>query len=534
MIQKPLQVYQGRRLINQMDKKIFGKFVETNKVFFSKKKNPSNNDRGSILVDLQSNNVFVVSLVMKVSSVVSRLLGYDLIVLSAIRTNAALKDVIHSYGPERIINSGLLIVYGFLKHFREIIKTTVKIKTGVDLVSLKIDNFHVGFHIYDAVLRRLGLATIDNMNLYHKFSTIVELSYFYGMLHYIDERHVRYAILPDNAYRAGLLFEILIQRMIPSIAGIDINGISMHKYESPEDYKHHCRKPDDELVQNILDNPALFAHAENYLAYRTSGQEKHHDTMRAYSKNKEAVDRLQLINTYNLDPNKKIVLIMAHIFCDAPHAFPKILFRDFKHWLINTCLKLAKNPHINFLIKDHPSAILYNEEGTLKRILDEYGFGDRIISQEINTKSLIHSVDVMVTCGGTSGMEFPCYGVPVLVGAKPSYSTFPYIVCPDTEEDYYAELDRIHEYERLSDEMMRIARVVLYIIQSVMKVEKGEIGLGSQEYYMGCTFDIDLFMKEMIEDCKEGSGYANLVSIMEKFLRGDYRNLIDEKKLMLS
>ncbi|MGC9975258.1 MAG: hypothetical protein ABSC57_00870 [Syntrophales bacterium] len=517
-----------------MDKELFRKFVESNKAFFSKKKNPVNKYRGSILVDLQSNNIFVVSLIMKISSVVSRLLGYDLVALSAIRTNAVLKDVINSYGPERIINSGLLIVYGCLRRFREIIKTTVKIKTGVDLVSLKIDNFHVGFHIYDAVLRRFRLATIDRMNLYHKFSTIAYLSYFYGLLHYIDQEHVRYAILPDNAYRAGLFFEILIQRMIPSITGIDINGISMHKYESPEDYKHHCRKPDDELARNILYNPTIYARAENYLAYRTSGHEKHHDTMRAYSKSKEEVARSQLITTYNLDPKKKIVLIMAHIFCDAPHAFPKILFRDFKHWLINTCLKLAKNPHINFLTKDHPSAILYNEEGTLKRILDEHGFGDRIISQEINTKSLIHSVDVMVTCGGTAGMEFPCYGVPVLVGAKPSYSTFPYIVCPETEDDYYAELDRIHEYKRLSDEMMRMARVVLYIIQSVMKVEKGEIGLGSQEFYLGCSFDIDLFMKEMIEDCQDGSAYANLASIMEKFLIGDYRNLIDEKKLMFS
>lgn len=516
-----------------MDKKIIKKFIATNKAFFSNIMSSAGKTKGSILVDLQSNNIFFVCLILKISSVISFLLGYDLIVISAIRTNSSLKDIIRSYGPRRIINSGCFFVNGFLKHFREVLEKGLKIKTGDDLVSLTVNEYRIGVHIYDAVLRRFGIPTIDQMNYYHRLSVITELSYFYGLLDYIEENKICFAVLPDNAYRGGIVSEILVQKSIPSTSGIDINGISIHKYESSEDYKHHCRTPDDEFVHIILNNPSLFLRAENYLAFRTSGQEKQHDTMRAYSSDKESINRSNLIKAYNVDPQKKIVLVMAHIFCDAPHSNPQMLFKDFKQWVINTCAHLAANPNVHFLVKDHPSTDLYNEQGTLKRILDEQGFGDRFVSQDINTESLIKSVDAMVTCGGTSGMEFPCYGVPVLLAAKPSYSTFPYVVCPQTKEDYYVELNRIHEYKKLTDDKIRMAKVVLFIIQSLMKVEKNEIGLGSQAYYMGCEFNVDLFLQEMIHDCEDGTGYAHLTSIMKTFLMGNYKNLIDDKKLLI-
>ena len=277
--------------------------------------------------------------------------------------------------------------------------------------------------------------------------------------------------------------------------------------------------------------PELYSNVERYLLHRVSGKEQQHDVMRAYSKEKMKIDRIGLINTYNLHPDKRIVLVMAHIFCDAPHAYPCMLFKDYEDWLIKTCQRLAKNSYVSFLVKEHPSAALYSEEGKIDSILNKIGLENKLLSKDINTKSLFDSIDVVVTCGGTAGMEFPCFGVPVLVAAKPPYALFPYVVSSDTKTEYYLELDKLHEYRKLSDEKIKLAKCVLYVIHPVMKIEKDKIGLGSQQYLKGGDFNVELFMKEMIADCDEGMGFSALVSAMENFLRGEHKNLIDLSKV---
>jgi hypothetical protein len=157
--------------------------------------------------------------------------------------------------------------------------------------------------------------------------------------------------------------------------------------------------------------------------------------------------------------------------------------------------------------------------------------GGCLLEKQVNTRSLFDIVDVLVTCGGTAGMEFPCFGVPVLVAAKPPYASYPFVVSPGTLAGYFAELDRIHTYGRLNPTDAQTASAVLYVTQCLMQVEKNGIGLGSQPYLLGVKFDRDLFLREMIQDCSEGSGYHRLVAAMETFVHGEPRNLLDWDKL---
>ncbi|MCX5679368.1 MAG: hypothetical protein NTZ95_01675 [Candidatus Omnitrophica bacterium] len=515
-----------------MSTSILKMFIRSNNDFFSKNSIAIRGKRqGKILVDIQTTDIFTVSTVMKIASAVSDVLNREMIVISAIKARGALVRLIKSYDPSNVINAKHLISHGFLFNMIRVLKLVMNVRTGDDLVSLVIQDMPVGIHIYDSILIRMGLSSVKKLSLRQRFYILMEVSFFYSILAYINRHNISYVILPDNAYRQGVVSEILKSKAIPSISGIDINGISMHKYESAEDYLKHCRAPDTDIVYKISNTPELYLNAENYLLFRTLGQEQQHDTMRAYSKDKMEINRPGLISTYKLHPGKKIILIMAHIFCDAPHAYPKMLFKDYEDWLIKTCFRLANNTQVNFLVKEHPSAALYSEEGKIDRMLIEQGFGDKLLSKDVNTKSLFNSVDAIVTCGGTAGMEFPCYGVPVLVAAKPSYDSFSYIVSPDTETAYYSELDKMNENEKLSDNDIKLAKSVLYTIHSVIKIEKDKIGLGSQQYIMGGQFDIDLFMEEMIADCADGKGYSAMISEIGLFLLGKHKNLIDHSKL---
>jgi len=514
-----------------MNSDIFRKFIDSNKSFFLKKREGRDNRRGKILVDLQITDVFIASSIMKMSLAVSDVLDRDIIVISAMRAKGDLIELIKSYNPMKVISAKFLIASGFLFNIAKIIKLAMNINTGDDLVAIKIQDMPIGMHIYDLILRRMGLSSIDKLSLQQRFYLAVELSFFYSILGYINRHNISYAILPDNVYRQGLIFEIVKKKVIPSISAIDINGMSMHKYTSAEDYIQHCRTPDMDIVVKIMNTPGLYSDANKYLLYRTSGQEQQHDIVRAYSKEKMEIHRTDLINTYNLHPDKKIVLVMAHVFSDAPHAYPGMLFKDYEDWLIKTCTQLSQNQNVNFLVKEHPSASLYKEDGLVDLILGKHGFKNKVIAKNINTKSLFGAIDVIVTCGGTAGMEFPCFGIPVLVAAKPPYASFPYILSPDTKTTYYSELNRIHEYNSLSNDNIRLAKCVLYVIHSVMKIEKNNIGMGSQPYYLGYDFDVNLFIQEMLEDNLNGRGYITLRQTMEEFLAGKHNNFINYEKL---
>lgn len=508
-----------------MDTKIYKKLIHLNEIFFKKNKR-----EGNIFVDVQMTDVNFVVSVMKISSAISDVLNCYMTVVSAIRARNKTLKLIKSYGPLRIISAKHLIVQGFLFNLFKILSLARKINTGNDLVNLKIQNIPIGIHIYDLILTRRKLCSIGKISFLQRFYLIVEISFFYSMLNYFTRNKISYAILADNAYRQGIIFEILKYKRIPSVSGIDINGISMHKYEFAEDYMYHCRTPDMDIVNKVMRTSKLSLDAENYLLRRILGQEEQHDIVRAYSKAKMGINRASLMNSYGLHPDKKIILVMAHIFCDAPHSYPNMLFKDYEDWLLKTCFRLAKNPNINFLVKEHPSVDLYNENGKIDSILRKYGLERRLLSKNINTKSLFNCVDVVITCG-TAGMEFPCFGVPSLAAAKSPYSSFLFNISPDTEMAYYAEIDRIHKYNKLSADNIQLAKSVLYVIHSVMKEKKDKIGLGSQYCFKGQNFDTNLFLEEMIADARGGVGYFTLVSVMQKFLNGTHKNLINYSEI---
>jgi hypothetical protein len=513
-----------------MDEVLYKEFIKRNGTFFKDRKKQGCSDK-LVFVDAAFTDLFILTSAMKIASATADIMDGEMVVLPHLRGGKHVREVINSFHPRQIISFKSIAFKGLLFNLPKVLRFLARIRTGNDLVKFKEEDMLLGSHIYDDLLRRDGLPSIHKFSFRQRIFILIAYSFFLGLYNLFCKRNFSFTVLPDNTYRDGLIFELIKHKKIPSITGIDMNGIAMHKYEDKNDYDFHCRTPDKDIIDKIIEDPRVNIKIMQYLDFRTGGLEKQHDIMRAYSAEKELTDREALNIRYGLDPGKPLVMVMAHIFCDAPHAMPNIFFRDYEEWLIKTSFRLGQNPNVEFLIKEHPSVSLYKEEGVIEGILSRHGLSHRLIEKNINTKSLFSSIDALITCGGTAGMEFSCYGVPVLLGAKAPYAVFPYVAFPDTLEGYYREIDQIETYQKLTPEQIKLAKTVLYVIQAVMKIPKDEIGLGSQAFYMGCDFNIDLFMKEMINECGNGIGYDNLLSRIDVLLKGRNKNLINEKML---
>ena len=490
---------------------------------FSKKK---------LFVNAGYNDLFIVFSTMKISIALADLYEYDIIVLPYIKAKQSSVDLIKSFKPVEILPIKLLLLLSFFRHGISTFANIWKMRCRSDILSFKLHLHSIGIHLYDSLLRRLMIPTIHSLSFAMRLQIFFELIYYHALFDYL-KRHddISFVVLPDNVYRDGLLFEIIKSKNIPSITGIDLNGISAHLYRTVTDYDEHCRVPDNEILRKILSNNHLAEKAEHYLRERFSANIVQHDVMRAFSENKEYIDRAEFCKRHGLDPHKKIVIVMAHIFCDAPHGYPGLLFDDYEDWLIQTCEALHLNKHINFIVKEHPSADLYSEEGVLDSILTKLNLEDKILSRNINTRSLFIIADFIVTCGGTAGMEFPCFGVPVVVAAMPPYSQYSYVYSSSTKNEYLHTLKTIETIQRLTDKQKTEAKGVIFLMLKGMQVPKKSIGLGSQDYYMGARIDYNTFIAEMIDDIKSQNGFTSLQQSLKTLIDGNGKNLVNHELL---
>ncbi len=194
--------------------------------------------------------------------------------------------------------------------------------------------------------------------------------------------------------------------------------------------------------------------------------------------NKSIVDRQALVESLQLDPEKKIAVIYCHILYDATFFYGKNLFPDYLTWLVETVRAAIRNPNLNWIVKVHPVNLWRSRmDGKpmeqLETIALRDAFGDlpshiRIMPADtpINTYTLFSTTDYGLTVRGTIGMELPCYGIPVITAGTGRYSGWGFTIDPATPEDYINLLGRLQDISLLPVQQIeaaqRYAHAVLY------------------------------------------------------------------------
>lgn len=170
-----------------------------------------------------------------------------------------------------------------------------------------------------------------------------------------------------------------------------------------------------------------------------------------------------------LDPAKKTAVIFSHMAWDAAFFFGTCLFEDFEEWFFETVSFVAVEcPQMNWLVKLHPFNAFKlqretkHEESEMRLLRTLMPLPEHVkilrANTDINTQSLFPIVDYVLTVNGTVGMEFPCYGVPAILGGTGRYNGRGFTVDPATREEYFSLLKRLHTIPRLSEETRRLAR----------------------------------------------------------------------------
>lgn len=382
-------------------------------------------------------------------------------------SNPSLTLLYESFGIKAINIHRQMVknITGIVKSLCVALDCRIRKKTGLELQSLKIDGAVIGKNIYSDILRSSGLSTIRQVDNSVCFRKIFTLTLFADTISRLVKKYPpKVCISDDWAYNEGIVLEYankanayLLQINMRRENTLTIGKGVFQRYrhwEMHTQIKNFLQNPDYKIDEKVVNA---------YLDARFEGKNCSFRDKVAFQ-GKRSLSREEWNVSMGLDPQKKNVVIMCHTFSDAVFNSEYTAFRDYYDWTEQTMKLVAGMKHVNWIIKPHPARARYNESAdSFEDMFARYKTENmHLFPDDVSTASLKDVADVLVTMCGTSGMEFSCFGIPVIACGKAMYTDFGYTRTPETLAEYKDILLHIGEIERLSEEQIKRARDVLY------------------------------------------------------------------------
>jgi len=335
-----------------------------------------------------------------------------------------------------------------------------KLHSPEDILALEYDEIRVGDLIYDDVLKLSGRRTIERIDGDVRLAIARSYYYFLQYRALFRERCYAYYVSTHTAYsQYGLLCRMALAAGVKVIETTDIQmafyqGIARDNLPTYHDGIRNSIL--SELAKPRFDAGTLREGAQAALQRRLASQVNQIDAEKAYRG--KVYSRPELREALGLVPGEKIAFVLAHVFSDAPHLSSGMLHADYYQWLLATLRECAQVPGVQWIVKPHPSASLYGEEGMVEKMVRDAEARNVVACpRDLNTRSLYECADALVTVHGTAGLEFACLGIPTVLAVRPFYRGFGFTIEPTTLEEYRVALAALARAKPLSDEQKQRA-----------------------------------------------------------------------------
>jgi hypothetical protein len=346
-----------------------------------------------------------------------------------------------------------------------------------DILACSFHGVEVGKHALSVTSRKLIQGRLDitdpqtaqmvNYNLQRAVRAVLLAEKF------LDEHPVEKMLVRDSGYIPnGSIYETALQRGVDCV--VYEQGQQRHtwllKRYTPETKSEHYFSLAP-ATWTAIQQETWTAKDDRQVetTFRQRYEPDSTDDRRRLQTGKKIKSPAAVREELQLDPARKTAVIFSHIAWDAAFFFGSCLFDDFEQWLFETVKYVAAEcPHMNWLVKLHPFNVFKlqredrAEESEMRLLRTLMPLPDHVkivrAHTDINTWSLFPIADYVLTVNGTVGLEFPCYGVPVVVAGTGRYNGRGFTIEPQSREAYCTTLKTLHEVPRLGEATQQLAR----------------------------------------------------------------------------
>jgi len=300
--------------------------------------------------------------------------------------------------------------------YKKILK---KIKTKKDLLEIKIKGIWVGDLFYDEYLRSNDILNINVKSVHFQKEILKYIKLFYYWHDKLSKENVKALVISHNVYLIGVPSRIAINFRIPvySLRLTDIAYLTNKNLFAFSGF-HNYRKQFEKLTKTK--KKIAIELAKKQIDLRFKGKK---DIL--YNLNQEndvkVFDKTKIKLNKNQNSKSFKVLIAAHCFTDAPHAYGKTIFTDFYDW-IDFLGKQTINNNYKWYIKIHPAEYDRNFE-KIKFFLKKYKKFHLIKKETTHNELIQKGINIVLTTYGSIAHEYPLFDIPVVnAGINPHIS----------------------------------------------------------------------------------------------------------------
>lgn len=304
------------------------------------------------------------------------------------------------------------------------------------LFDLKISNIWMGIDIYETYLRKCEQPTVNlaDPKLKQLVTETVGLVLFWQ--EYFAQHKVKAIGMSIDGYTANNSITKIAQSLgipvyTPDLLAPRIRDVPFAASAAfPKYHKLFLQIPPEERVRGI-------ALAKEQLDKRLSGEV---GVNMAYSTKSAWHKDFSPDHIVQASPRTK-VLICSHDFVDAPHSHGRMLFLDFVEWLMFLA-EVAQQTDYDWYIKlhaDHDPA----SADVVKQITAAFPKLTIIPSSTSHHQLVNQGINVILTCYGSVGHEYPLVGIPVLNGGYNPHIAYSFNYHARSKEEYKQYLQRL-------------------------------------------------------------------------------------------
>jgi hypothetical protein len=247
-------------------------------------------------------------------------------------------------------------------------------------------------------------------------------------------------------YTYGAIAWAAIRRGLPILVLYgDFGHAKFVRLKAPSDLFIFPERPSlDEIVQMPKDAATELRNlGGQQLNARLEGRTTDVGAIYAYQRRQDSITRDQMAGRFGWDASKPTIGIYNSNWFDYPHASGLDAFRDFLDW-IKATLDVAKSrPDVNWLFKAHPCDEWYAKINgqRLEDLVAAINLPHiRLAEKSWNGLDLMRSLDGIVTCHGTIGVEATSQSIPVLVPYAGWYGHAGFVNQANGRDDYLSRL----------------------------------------------------------------------------------------------
>lgn len=245
-------------------------------------------------------------------------------------------------------------------------------------------------------------------------------------------------------YTFGAIAWRAAQLGVPVVVVSGAHGVNRFwRVEKEDDVLRQAPRPRPQDLERLPDGTAeaLERIGEAYLVRRRYGGTNDLGAAYAYGRRPGRITREGIRRRFSWSDKNPIVAVYASNWFDFPHSEGMTQFRDFLDWLEVTVIEASRNQSVNWLFKGHP----FDEYYGGVRMEDVFPYVDAphvgIAPEDWNNADVLDSVDGLVTCSGTAGIEAAATQIPVLVADKGWYEDFGFVRTSRNRQHYLRSLN---------------------------------------------------------------------------------------------